>query len=305
MEKEAKKSKHFSHEHPLEFVDQRFHKSRVCSGCKHAVGRNGFFYQCKICQFSLHKVCYAMPKEVSHPSDQNHNLTLQLPSSVSDQSNDCNACGSRIDGFYYSCTKCSIYCHMLCVALPLSVKIPSSHPHILKLELKPPYDFQCDLCDRPSYGGWLYRCELCEFDAHVSCAVKGTQSPHQRRGLDSKSYEHEVMELLSEVMKGTDVKNRDQDDQDHNHNQSVHVPEDFALPSYQFSDACFSLDISNFSHHHPVKAKKQSSDFGKKDSTGIGSHVWDELAPEDRAKLKDVENVRFFGWCLRGVLLFL
>ncbi|KAI3471527.1 hypothetical protein Pfo_028177 [Paulownia fortunei] len=207
---------------------------------------NKFFYQCKVCQFSLHKVCYSMPKRVMHPADPNHHLTLSA-SSFTNQSTECEACGRCIAGFYYNCTKCSLYYHMLCVAMPLSVKIPSSHPHILKLELKPPYDFQCDLCDRPSYSGWLYRCRLCEFDAHISCAVtfKGTQSP--LRSLGSKSHQHELMELLSEGMKkGIQVNNEKNLDRDQFQplDQSILISEDFTLPSYHFSDACFSIDIA-------------------------------------------------------------
>ncbi|KAL8456326.1 hypothetical protein ACS0TY_034516 [Phlomoides rotata] len=287
MEEEAKYSKHFSHEHPLEYIDPCFQKSRsVCAACKHAIARTSFFYQCKLCEFSLHKVCYTMPKKVTHPSDQNHYLTLQC---ITDESNDCKACGRHIGGFYYSCTKCSLYCHMLCVALPLSVKIPSSHPHMLKLELELPYDFRCDMCDRPSYSGWLYRCRLCEFDAHVSCAVKGTQSPHQRRVSDNKSHQHELMELLSQVMKGNEVKSLD-----HDHDQSVPVSEDLTMPSYQFSDACFSIDISNFSRHQ-VKVPGLKETEGVRRQTGIGSHVWEELGPGDKLKLKDVENLRQAG----------
>lgn len=294
-EEAAKYSKHFSHEHPLAYVDSRFHNGRVCSACKHTIiAPNSFFYQCNLCEFSLHRVCFTMPQKVKHPSDQSHYLNLQYMY-ITNQTNDCNACGRHIHGFYYSCAKCSLYCHMLCVALPLSVKIPSSHPHTLKLQLKLPYDFQCDLCDTPSYSGWLYRCRLCEFDAHVSCAVKGTQSTRQRHVSDSKSHQHELMELLSEVMKGKEVKNLD-----HDHDQSVADSEDFTVPSHQFSDACFSIDISNFTRHQVKVSEIKETEGVKKNMTGIGSHVWEELGPGDKLKSKDVENVRFF-FSLGGV----
>ncbi|XP_057794802.1 protein VACUOLELESS GAMETOPHYTES-like [Salvia miltiorrhiza] len=154
MEQPTTLLKHFSHEHPLEYVESSFDGDRVCSACKLSIMPRNFFYECKLCRFSLHKVCYSMPKKVMHPADPNHCLKLLTSSTVAEKSDECEACGRHIAGFHYSCTKCSLYYHMLCVALPLSLKMESSHPHVLKLELKPLYDFECDVCDRPSYNGW-------------------------------------------------------------------------------------------------------------------------------------------------------
>lgn len=343
MEEPSMLLKHFSHEHPLEYVESRFDRNCVaCSACKLAIRPNSFFYQCKICKFSLHKVCYSMPKKLMHPADPNHCLSL-LTSSLEEKPDECEACGRDIAGFHYSCTRCSLYYHMLCVAMPLSVKIPSSHPHILKLELKPLYDFKCDICDRPSYHGWHYHCRLCEFDAHVSCAVEGAQSPQKPVSQiysstdhdavhESKSHQHELMELLSEGMKVKNVNNLDQDRHHRALDQSIAVSEAFTLPSCQFSDACFSLDISNPNHQiqtqnewivHDSKQtneklqllKRQSFSFGVRDlkrelslapSTGICTEVWDELgrgnenrntkATNDRMvfkdQAKDTDNVR-------------
>ncbi|KAH6757234.1 hypothetical protein C2S52_023562 [Perilla frutescens var. hirtella] len=340
MEESSMLLKHFSHEHPLEHVESCFDGDRVCSACKLAIRPNSFFYQCKVCKFSLHKVCYSMPKKAMHPADPNHSLNL-LTSFVAEETNECEACGRYIAGFYYNCTKCSLHFHMLCVAMPLSVKIPSSHPHILKLELKPLYDFKCDICDRPSYHGWHYHCRACEFDAHVSCAVKGTHSPQQKfspqiyslKGGDgvneSKSHQRELMELLSEGMQRVEVnnvKNLDHDDHHHHHDhdhhrpldQSIQVSEAFTLPSCQFSDACFSLDITNTEAcNHQIQTqkdwnvydskqnneklqllKRQSFSFGMRDlkreapSTGICTNVWDELGRANENRNTNATNDR-------------
>ncbi|KAK6149226.1 hypothetical protein DH2020_016751 [Rehmannia glutinosa] len=268
-----------------------------------------------------------------HPADPNHRLTLFASSLIAKLPTECEACERYISGFYYSCDKCSVYYHMLCIAMPLSVKIPFFHPHILKLEIKPPYDFQCDLCDRPSYSGWLYRCRLCEFDAHISCAVtfNGTDpsllersvseiySVEDNRIRETKFHQNEVMELLSEGMKkGVEVKNEKNLDRDQfrSLDQSIMISEDFTLPSYHFSDACFSIDIAK-------SIERQSFDFREKyikrelslaPLTGIGSHVWEELSLEnnnghlnavnERMQLKDqiteIENVRIFFINLGG-----
>lgn len=322
--------KHFSHEHPLEYVESRSDEKGVCSACKLAIMPRNFFYHCKICRFSLHKVCSSMPKKVVHPSDPNHCLDLST-SSLAEKSKECEACGRYIDGFYYSCIKCSLYCHMLCVAMPLSVKIASSHPHVLKLEVEPLYDFKCDVCEKPSYNGWHYHCRMCEFDAHVSCAVKGSSLLRDDRIDGSKSHHHELMELLSEGMRRVEVKHANNLGLglDHDHHlrhldQSSTVSEAFTLPSCQFSDACFSLDISNSipsegngydagreaswavcdSKQNNDKLqllKRQSFSFGVKElkrevtlppSTGIRTPVWDELGRGNENRNTNVTNDR-------------
>ncbi|XP_057782819.1 uncharacterized protein LOC131000767 [Salvia miltiorrhiza] len=117
------------------------------------------------------------------------------------------------------------------------------------------------------------------------------------------------MELLSQGMKRVEV---------HDHHlrpldQSIAVSEAFTLPSFQFSDACFSLDISKSipsernrneagietqwtrcdSKQNSEKLqllKRQSFSFGVKDlkrevtlapSTGICTPVWDQLGREN------------------------
>ncbi|KAG8371842.1 hypothetical protein BUALT_Bualt12G0005100 [Buddleja alternifolia] len=315
MEEPVKSLQHFSHEHPLQYVQSSPNENSLCSGCKITITPFKLFYRCKICEFSLHKVCSTMPKRVMHPSDPTHRLMLLATSSLN-RSNKCEACGGVISGFYYSCIKCNINCHMLCVAMPLSVKIPSSHPHILKLELKPPYDFQCDLCDRPSYTGWLYRCRLCEFDAHISCAVtfNGPRSSHDRRSVPqdySSSHQDELMELLSEGMKGIEVNNEKVLVQDQLQfqplEQSILKSDDFTLPSYQFSDACFSIDIAKSirveesvneanSKHNVQELEVVKRDLRRElsfaPSTGIRSHVWTELGQETKDQTAKIENVR-------------
>lgn len=142
--------------------------------------------------------------------------------------------------------------------MPLAVKTPS-HQHTLKLEYARPYDFQCDLCKKPSYTGWLYRCSLCEFDVHLACAItnKGAKLLHHQmvpkppNSLDRNiNKQQELMELLTrgltksvEEIKDGEIE-EDESNQFMPQDQQTPLPEDPSFMSYQFSDACFSIDFA-------------------------------------------------------------
>ncbi|KAK7336652.1 hypothetical protein VNO77_17198 [Canavalia gladiata] len=173
---------HFSHPHPLECTTSSSSTGKnaiSCFGCKLKVKHGEEYYQCKTCAFSLHHVCYKIPLITNHPSHPTHDLVLVIPSSPATKSKttfSCMACGNHVKGFCYHCAECGIFFHSLCLALPLSLTI-TYHPHKINLEFSPPYDFFCDLCNKPSYRGWLYRCNMCEFDTHVACAIENIE-PH-------------------------------------------------------------------------------------------------------------------------------
>ncbi|XP_060171005.1 uncharacterized protein LOC132601983 [Lycium barbarum] len=246
---------HFSHGHRLVYSNKFPSKGNtICSGCKLTILPGKFYYQCETCSFFLHNVCFNMPKNLQHLVDPIHHLTLlATPSSSSiHYSTKCKGCGKGIAGFSYACTKCSSYFHTLCLALPLSMEL-TSHCHKLDLEVCPPYDFECDLCKKPSYKGWLYHCSSCEFDAHISCAIKHKGADienHCESVFQSKSSDqlqsktgtgnkcHELMELLTIYMKGTEASVSEESFQD----QLEHPAQQ--TPSYQFSDGCFSIDLA-------------------------------------------------------------
>ncbi|KAF2289503.1 hypothetical protein GH714_036694 [Hevea brasiliensis] len=64
-----------------------------------------------------------------------------------------------------------------------SIMCIASHEHRLKLEFSSPYEncngFCCDVCRNPGSDHWLYRCNECEFDVHISC-VYSVPSPQFR-----------------------------------------------------------------------------------------------------------------------------
>lgn len=210
---------HFSHEHPLKQTNSPPKGNILCSACRLNISSgNKDYYTCKTCPFFLHNVCHNMPRKTEHPAHPTHHLTLQISPSSSIETLKCDACGHHVNGFYYSCSECSLCYHVLCSALPLSVSV-SSHTHQLKLTFSPPYNFSCDICCKPSYNGWLYRCQICEFDTHLLCAISNrrTQSfPNTlngestysssknsrgiRRSLDHSSEGDEVMQLVTQAL---------------------------------------------------------------------------------------------------------
>ncbi|PQM41625.1 hypothetical protein Pyn_38726 [Prunus yedoensis var. nudiflora] len=69
-----------------------------------------------------------------------------------------------------------------------------SHEHPLEHTNSPPKQKEtcagCNLMILPGYDGWLYRCLICEFDTHISCAISnqtGLQPPQNRTPLLSTS----------------------------------------------------------------------------------------------------------------------
>ncbi|KAH7512377.1 hypothetical protein FEM48_Zijuj12G0084500 [Ziziphus jujuba var. spinosa] len=179
------------------------------------------------------------------------------------------ACGGHVNGFYYACAKIGHYYHTLCLALPLSIAV-SSHTHKLKLAYSSPYDFCCDICTKPGYKiRWLYRCQICEYDTHLSCVISNgkeqfslqhsitpfpnTSTTRQSsyfstalagidRPLDYIGEANELMQLVTQavVVAGGDYQGL----QCQRPSPSTPGSEDLSInPSYQFSDACFSIDL--------------------------------------------------------------
>ncbi|XP_052173656.1 uncharacterized protein LOC127788974 [Diospyros lotus] len=170
---------HFSHEHPLEllkFQPQPPSAPTVaCSGCELAA--SGQLYCCSTCNYYLHEPCSRMPQELSHSSHKEHKLTLLSSPAYPEGTFTCNACGSPGTGFSYHCRECQVDIHIICALMRSTIK-HSAHDHTLSLWFSPPYDtktFDCDICGGPGSDHWLYRCDSCEFDAHMKCAKSKTQ----------------------------------------------------------------------------------------------------------------------------------
>ncbi|CAN0927627.1 hypothetical protein LINGRAHAP2_LOCUS36008 [Linum grandiflorum] len=271
---------HFAHQHPLNRTVSS--ENVTCNGCTFEISPGNDFYACETCNsFSLHKLCFHLPQTTAHPAHPDESLNLSVISQSQSQSQSsspapkCRACTKTIAaGFYYGCGgggggNCY---HNLCLTLPLSVTV-SGHPHPLKIQFSPPYDFSCDLCAKPSYKGWLYRCRFCEFDAHIACAISHKTSdpaalPENltRQISNSAKNGREILQLL-QLRLGIPIPGEnltaDEDRKELAPAASNSPPSSppppprtpstpppksplssvADIPSYQFSDLCFSIDL--------------------------------------------------------------
>ncbi|XP_034223074.1 uncharacterized protein LOC117633542 [Prunus dulcis] len=330
MENQGLKFHHFSHEHPLEHTNSPPKQNKTCAGCNLMILPGKDYYSCPTCSFFLHQVCYNMPPKTRHPAHPSHYLNLHPspPSSTKGPLN-CQACGNHVTGFYYDCADCGLYFHGLCSGLPICIAIPS-HPHALKLSFSPPFDLCCDLCNEPGSDGWLYRCLICEFDTHISCAISnqtGLQPPQNGTPLLSTStfsrqtkhssassfgisvaenYNiegNELLQLVRQKVSRGNFKSIGWDERLYSPKENFNVrvsklghggpdqtdagmaitssnpkdpatpiSEDMTLtPSYQFSEACFSIDLakSYSSYGQNIQAKKESDQQGPKGTSDV------------------------------------
>lgn len=180
---------HFSHPHPLTLKSINFSPPNTtkCSACLKQA--SGLLYSCDSCTFSLHKICSDMPEKLEHRADPKHALTLLPSPAYSTGSFHCNACGVVGASFCYHCGECELDLHPACAFTRSSVK-GGAHHHPLHLCFEPPYEnkaFVCDVCGGPGSDHWLYRCEACEFDAHLKCGKADKVRIRQEPKVESSS----------------------------------------------------------------------------------------------------------------------
>ncbi|XVF82985.1 hypothetical protein PTKIN_Ptkin16aG0096400 [Pterospermum kingtungense] len=117
---------HFSHEHPLVFIEERSHESEkvYCSGCGELVW--GPSFSCVECGFYLDKQCAEAPSELNHPFHGDHSLELLVSNPYSALTSSaglvtlCSLCGKSCDRFVYHCS-CELDFHIKCP--PFSINI--------------------------------------------------------------------------------------------------------------------------------------------------------------------------------------
>ncbi|KAL7120681.1 hypothetical protein ACP275_02G136800 [Erythranthe tilingii] len=185
---------HFSHPHPLQLVDpQTLTQFSQCSACKldaaAASGGGAAVYTCRPCNFILHQKCYQLPQKMNHPYDKTHALVLQPKPVYAEGVFRCDACGNQGGGFSYTCDPCGVDLHTTCAFL--AAELPHHcHHHPLSLTYSAPYEgntFSCDVCKIITSQTWMYRCNGCEFDVHVTCVAKQQQQQAPRPMITARS----------------------------------------------------------------------------------------------------------------------
>ncbi|XP_040994353.1 uncharacterized protein LOC121240897 [Juglans microcarpa x Juglans regia] len=204
-------TKHFSHEHPLVFVERLEgdgKKELVCSGCEESV--LGICYKCSVCDFFLHKSCYELPQEIQHPVHPNHSCS---PKTIRGTNKHmitpslalvlCIKLRSSYTMYY--CQECDYVAHLLCTydkllmdgSVDISVTLDAlfeeirleeggvvgeikhfSHQHNLCLGDKELEDDKfCEGCGQLILDSF-YKCEQCKFFLHESCAKLPKKKRH-------------------------------------------------------------------------------------------------------------------------------
>ncbi|KAF7804147.1 putative L-type lectin-domain containing receptor kinase S.5 [Senna tora] len=190
---------HPHHPHPLTLLSSSPYpgpNSYICNICRKRRSHNNFVYHCSLCQFDLCMPCAwaSLSTPLSHHQSQpfkhftshHHALVFiddqhQQRLQYSDQL--CDACIRPITAaspLFVCAENCGFLLHSACAELPTTKHHPF-HPHPLTLFPKaPPYDgiFRCDGC-RCLGNGFVYRCEECEFELDVCCALLQDKTEHQ------------------------------------------------------------------------------------------------------------------------------
>ncbi|KAF6144550.1 hypothetical protein GIB67_006042 [Kingdonia uniflora] len=98
-------------------------------------------------------------------------------------------CNLKVNGSVYGCESCKYFLHIACSEMTEIIHL-QSHSHPLYLMLFPPYDskrFICNICRGSGLNHWVYRCDTCNFDAHLGCAT-AQQHPQSPYSIPSSSH---------------------------------------------------------------------------------------------------------------------
>ncbi|CAN4099839.1 unnamed protein product [Withania somnifera] len=104
-------------------------------------------------------------KHFSHPHNLNKYNIQQY------YETNCKVWGLQLVGSAYGCQSCQFYVHVSCFELPQKIQ-HDAHP----LTLRYPSYYKhrgktCDACCEGIRQSFLYCCDLCHFDFHVTCAT--------------------------------------------------------------------------------------------------------------------------------------
>ncbi|XVF83493.1 hypothetical protein PTKIN_Ptkin16aG0492700 [Pterospermum kingtungense] len=168
---------HFSHQHPLVFIEETSHEHEKvnCSGCGEMV--SGPIFCCVECGFHLHKQCAEAPSEMNHPFHRNHNFNLLVSSPYGGGQFICDFCNKLDERFVYHCS-CGLDLHIKCALFSYNIaeKRIAEFQHIARIdplistENRPEKlkNAQCFACWKPLLDS-VYFSPDCGFYLHVKC----------------------------------------------------------------------------------------------------------------------------------------
>ncbi|GLT41189.1 hypothetical protein SLA2020_152720 [Shorea laevis] len=182
---DLQKLQHFSHDHPLIFVEDIHEierKEDVCSGCQEPMSTP--FYCCPDCKFYLHKKCAEteFPLEINHPSHRKHPLFCLAKSPPHQEKCSCYLCKKSYKGFVYYCSLCEFGFKAADAFLQTVTTKIHEHPLIPFPTTNP---FICNACGTDGYRfSFPYACCECGLMLHKDCvslsrSIKITRHQHR------------------------------------------------------------------------------------------------------------------------------
>ncbi|KHN07435.1 uncharacterized protein LOC114406784 [Glycine soja] len=199
------------HDHPLKLTYTLHHfygfwGKLTCGFCNEAMNPAFAGYFCSTCKFAVHcpqqhlgeyedKESFSGYETEEESQDIDftfnffgHEHLLKFTEELENDDDDvqcfdklCDACVQPIMPPFFSCEEenCGFFLHQSCAELPRTKQHPF-HKHPLTLQSKAPYDgiYKCDGCRRLS-NGFVYRCDVCQFDLDVCCASLEERIEHE------------------------------------------------------------------------------------------------------------------------------
>ncbi|XVF83484.1 hypothetical protein PTKIN_Ptkin16aG0491600 [Pterospermum kingtungense] len=177
---------HFSHRHPLVFIEERSNESEKvhCSGCGEMV--SGPTFSCVGCGFHLHKQCAEAPSEMVHPFHRNHSFILLQRHPYKQGGCLCDFCYQTCETFVYHCS-CGLDLHIKCALFSYNIaeKGIAEFQHIahvdplISMENRPEKlkNAQCFACWKPLLDS-VYFSPDCGFYLHVTCVALPAEINH-------------------------------------------------------------------------------------------------------------------------------
>ncbi|GLU11026.1 hypothetical protein SLE2022_277980 [Rubroshorea leprosula] len=179
---EFQKLQHFSHDHPLLFVeDIEIQATKmVCSGCRELMFKSSSFYSCLSCIFHLHKKCAELPFEINYYAHRQHPLKLLAKPPPHQEKCPCHLCTKSYRGFVYYCSVCEI--GFKAADAFLQTITAEIHEHPLN-PISVTISFVCNACGTDG-SHVCFTCAECSLIIHRDCTslrrtIKIIRHPHR------------------------------------------------------------------------------------------------------------------------------
>ncbi|PWA41594.1 zinc finger, PHD-type [Artemisia annua] len=154
------------------------------------------YYECKSCDYSLHKFCAELPKiQNNHPLHPGHNLTLSELDLRAKFSFEyewmCHVCKFNWKSFFnYFCETCNSSMDIICATISQQKINHPSHPDHQLQRMFGRIVSTCDACGE-KHDGHFFQCIICpRYRIHVDCALLPAKLLIQHRTNETFTHSH-------------------------------------------------------------------------------------------------------------------